>query len=196
MISAPRRFKPNNAAKASDYEVRKVKHAEASVFIKQHHYAKGCSLTSTEAFGLFRTGLLVGAALWMPPTKVCAESVDKAEWKKVLSLSRLAVLEGEPKNVASLFIGAMLRTLRREGRWVALVTFADESQGHTGAIYKATNWRYLGRTKPAPRWVDAQGRQVSVKATKSRTVSEMQKLGYRIEGRFSKHKFVFRLKGQ
>lgn len=189
------RFKPQDAAKASDYDVRQLPHAEAAAFIREHHYAKGCANTSTEAFGLFRGDVLVGAALWMPPTRVCAESVCKDDWKRVVSLSRLAVKPGEPKNAASLFIGAMLRALRRGKRWAAAVTFADESQGHSGTIYKATNWRYLGRTKPEPRWEDADGKQVSRRATKSRTSAEMKRLGYRMVGRFSKHKFVFNFKG-
>lgn len=186
------RFKPENAARAKDYDVRNVEHSIAAAFIREHHYAKGCANTSTDAFGLFRGDVLVGAALWMPPTRVCAESVDRDEWRKVVSLSRLAVAPDEPKNAASLFIGAMLRALRRQKRWVAVVTYADESQGHTGAIYKATNWRYLGRTKPEARWEDADGKQVSRKATKSRTKADMLRLGYRMVGKFCKHKFVFR----
>jgi hypothetical protein len=90
----------------------------------------------------------------------------------------------------------MLRALHREGRWVAAVTFADESQGHGGTIYRATNWRYLGRTKPEPRWEDANGRQISRLATKSRTAKDMTELGHRMVGKFSKHKYVWRFDGR
>lgn len=193
-MSAPKRarFKPANPAKAKDYRVERIPHAEAAPFIREHHYAKGCANTSTEAFGLYRGPILVGAAVWMPPTRVCAESVDREDWRRVISLSRLAVAPTEPQNAESLFIGAMLRAMQREGRWVAAVTFADESQGHGGTIYKATNWRYLGRTKPEPRWEDANGKQVSRLATKSRTAKDMAELGHRMVGKFSKHKYVWR----
>jgi hypothetical protein len=190
---AGERHKPENAARAADYRVERVPHADARAFIAEHHYARGCANTSTDAFGLFRAGVLVGAAVWMPPTRVCAESVNREHWRKVVALSRLAVAPTEPTNAASLFIGAMLRNLRQARRWVAAVTFADESQGHTGAIYKATNWQYVGRTKPEARWLDAEGRQVSRLATKSRTAADMAKLGHRMSGKFSKHKFVFPL---
>lgn len=112
--------------------------------------------------------------------------------KGALSLSRLAVAPTEPTNAESIFIGAMLRTLQHERRWVAAVTFADESQGHTGIIYRATNWRYLGRTKPEPRWVDETGRQVSRLATKSRRAKDMRERGYRMVGKYAKHKYIFR----
>jgi hypothetical protein len=108
----------------------------------------------------------------------------------VLALSRLAVAPTEPQNGASILIGESVRRIRRDGKWKALVTFADESQGHTGTIYRATNWRYIGRTKPYPRWEAPDGRQVAKKATRSRTEEEMRSLGYRMVGRFSKHKFI------
>ena len=185
-----RRFKPANGARRRDYRVARVPHADAAAFIREHHYAHGSANTSSESFGLFRANVLVGAALWMPPTKVCAITIDPVEWRRVLALSRLAVDQSEAQNAASLFIGNMLRTLNADRRWTASVTFADESQGHEGTIYKATNWRYLGRTKPEPRWVDANGKQVSRLATKSRTAAGMRERGHRMVGKFQKHKFA------
>jgi hypothetical protein len=184
------RFKPANRARSKDYVVSKIPHAQAAPFIVAHHYAHGCANTSTEAFGLFRRDTMVGAALWMPPTRVAAESVDRADWRRVLALSRLAVAPTEPTNAESLFIGAMLRTLNAERRWTCVVTYADESQGHDGTIYRATNWRYLGRTKPEPRWCDASGKQVSKLSTKTRKAEQMRALGHRMTGKFCKHKFA------
>lgn len=186
-------MKPENAARKGDYVVSRGPYKLLSQFIKEHHYAKGCANTATIAFGLYRSGTLVGAALWMPPTKVCAQSVAGVQWKNVLSLSRLAIAPGEPTNAASIFIGACIRDIRKEGRWSSLVTYADGSQGHTGTIYKATNWQYIGVTKPEPRWVDSDGRQVSRKSTKSRNNEQMKALGYRLDGKYSKHKFVMHL---
>lgn len=181
-------------ARRSDYNVRACSFAEGAALIRANHYAGGCANTATHMHGLFRrdTGALVGAAQWLPPTRVAAESVAGTEWRRVLSLSRVVVLEGEPQNATSLLVGRSVRLVARDGRWVALVTYADESQGHTGGIYRATNWRYMGRTKPEPRWLDADGKQVSRKATKSRTAEQMRNLGYAMSGRFSKHKFVLR----
>lgn len=116
------------------------------------------------------------------------------DWKRVLGLSRLAVTEGEPQNTASMLIGRSIRALRAERRWVGLLTYADTSQEHTGAIYRATNWIYCGLSRPGARWVDAQGRQVSVKTgPKTRSREEMLALGYTCEGSFAKHAFVMAL---
>jgi hypothetical protein len=145
------RFKPDVRAHRTDYVTRLVPHAEASAFIRLHHYAKGTANTSCYAFGLFQAERMVGAALWMPPIKACARSVSP-DWRRVLALSRMA-LEPLPTNAASHFLGAQMRFIRRDGRYVSLVTFADHAEGHVGTIYRATNWTYVGDTRPEQRFV-------------------------------------------
>lgn len=51
-MTAPKRprFKPVDGARTRDYDVRRIEHATAAPFIREHHYAKGCANTSTEAF--------------------------------------------------------------------------------------------------------------------------------------------------
>ena len=168
--------------------------------IRMHHYAKGCSKAG-KMFGAFRDGRLIGVAQWLPPTKVAAQSVLPDDWQRVTSLTRLVVLPGEPQNAATMLIAASLkrlRTLRREDgsrKWLACLTYADLSEGHTGAIYRASNWVYCGTTGAKPRWKDAAGRQVSPKAgPKTRTAAEMRALGYEVVGHFKKHKFTYALK--
>jgi len=118
--------------------------------------------------------------------------VDRENWKKVLSLTRLVIEPDVPQNACSFLLAHSVRLIRKEGRFGALVTYADESQGHTGTIYRAAGWEYVGRTGPYPRWVDAEGRQRAPKATKNRTKAEMEALGYVKTGSFFKHKFVLR----
>lgn len=176
-----------------DYEVRSISHAEGIAFIQQHHYAKGGSRTSVYMHGLFRKAddVLMGVCMWLPPTRVCAESVNRENWTRVLSLTRLAVHPEVPGNGASFLMAASMKMIRKEGKWASLVTYADTFMGHTGAIYKATNWTYVGLSSPTPRWESADGRQVAIKATRTRKKAEMEALGHKFIGRFRKHKFVY-----
>ena len=182
--------------RALDWEVRSVPLAVARQLVEQHHYARGASNTAVYVHGLYHqsTGQLHGVAWWLPPTRVAAESVNRVEWQRVLSLSRLVMLPGTPANACSFLLARSIRVIRRERRFATIVTYADESVGHTGGVYRAANWSYVGRTGPHPKWVDpASGRQVAVKATKSRTKAQMEQLGYQRVGSFHKHKFVLHL---
>lgn len=179
--------------KKNEWTVSDINQSDASKLVRDFHYSKGGSITSVYRHGLFRIGdpSPKGVAVWLPPTRVCAESVNKDGWKMVLSLTRLVCHPDCPKNAASFLLSNSIKKIKKDGRFLSLVTFADERMGHTGAIYKATNWQYLGLTKPTPCWIDpSSGRQVAIKSTKHRTVSEMRSLGYEKIGSFRKHKFV------
>lgn len=167
----------------------------AQDMVREHHYSRGGSNTAVYVHGLFRRedGELCGVVWWLPPTRVACESVNKEQWKQVLSLTRMVVLPGVPKNACTFLLARSVDMIRRDGRFVSLVTYADESQGHSGGVYRAANWSCVGRTGPYPRWLDAQGRQVAAKATKNRTKAQMLDLGHTRAGSFHKHKFVLHL---
>lgn len=181
-----------------DWDVRPAPLREAQDMVREHHYSRGGSNTAVYVHGLYRRedGRLSGVAWWLPPTRVACESVDRARWRQVLALTRLVVLPDVPPNACTFLMARSVRLIRADARFVSLVTYADESQGHTGTIYKAGNWTYVGRTGPYGRWVDpATGRQVSVKATTSRSAARMRELGYVRDGYYHKHKFVMYLDG-
>lgn len=157
--------------RACDYEVKEIHISMAKKFIERHHYSRSMSNTGTHLHGLYlRNGIqLLGVAAWLPPTKVAAMTVNERNWRRVVGLSRLAVHPLVPKNGASFLLGASERLIKDEQKWVSLVTYADEFCGHTGAIYRAANWEYVGRMKPQPRWEDDEGRQIAKRATRTRT---------------------------
>ncbi len=176
-----------------DYLVQSVDLRTCADMVAAYHYAKGGPNTAVFRHGLFRDGdpmTCLGVAWWLPPTKVAAHAIWPDNWRGVLTLCRLVVHPDVPQNGASFLMSASVRLIRQDPRWECLVTYADESQGHTGAIYKAAGWEQSGRTSQEARWVDPDGRQVSRKAgPKSRTTDEMLSLGYRVAGRSCKRRF-------
>ena len=187
-------MKPENALDKRDYRVETVPLREVQELVRQFHYARGGSNTATFRHGLIHreTGDLLGAAWWIPPTKAAAQSVDP-EWQRVINLTRLVVSPDAPTNAASFLLGKSMQAIKKDGRYRTLLTYADEGQGHSGAIYRATNWEYLGIRPGDPVYLDPTGRQVARKAGgKTRTNAEMLELGYVNTGRTRKHKFVFR----
>lgn len=175
----------------SDWTVEPVEYAEAKRFVERHHYAQGAANTG-RAHGVLnrRTRELVGVALWLPPTKAAAVATfPEGDWRRVVSLSRLAVAPDMPTNAASFLLGRSMRLVKQSRDYDCLVTYADERRGHTGAIYRATNWEYLGLVGPKTFWLDPSGRQVAAKsAGRNRTVAELLAMGC-VRGSSRKHKF-------
>lgn len=180
--------------RAADWEVRVVPLDVARALVEAYHYTHGASNTATYVHGLCpRESVwladVVGVAWWIPPTKSAAVATYPARWQGVLSLSRLVIAPGVPKNACSFLLARSMALIDRKA-WPCLVTYADEGQGHTGTIYRATNWREVGRTAPEATFVIG-ARQVSRKAGgKTRTRAEMTALGARCIGRFARRKFV------
>lgn len=178
----------------ADWCVRSVDIAIARRMIEREHYARGASNTATYLHGLFRVGdfwdeQCAGVAWWIPPTRSAAEATWPANWRGVLSLSRLAIEPDVPANACSFLLARSVKLIDRDA-WPCLVTYADEWRGHTGAIYRACNWRYVGMTNPQRVFV-RNGRMVARKAGgHTRTTAEMLALGAECVGAFSKHKFV------
>jgi hypothetical protein len=169
-----------------------ISQKQAEHLVELHHYAGGMSNTSIYRYGLFDwLGNLKGCAVWLCPTKNACLTVDPDDWKKVISLSRLAIASDVPRNAGTFLISRSCKEIKRDGRFRSLVSYADSSQGHTGLLYRAAGWMYVGPTAPTPLWIeDSSGRYRSIKTTKTLTVAQMKERGWSFKGNFVKHKFV------
>lgn len=176
----------------NDFYVKPIGKGIARELVERLHYAKSATNTGVYTHGLFRKGEEnpIGVAWWLPPTKNAAiATYPEGDWRKVLSLTRLAIEEFAPKNSASFLLSASVRLIDKQ-KWHCLVTYADTWRNHSGAIYKACNWEYLGKTKKSPVFVNQDGIMMGRKrGVKNLTVKEMQELGFVKVGEFEKHKF-------
>ncbi len=177
-----------------EWIVRAVNIDTARRLVEANHYAAGASNTATYLHGLFRSEDIFdeqcqGVAWWIPPTRAAAEATYPTRWQGVLSLSRLVIVPDVPKNACT-FLLARSRRLIDPATWPCFVTYADDWRGHTGAIYRADNWTYCGKTKPE-RTYCINGRMTARKAGgHTRTHAEMLSLGATLMGSFAKHKFM------
>ena len=167
--------------------------SEAVQLVKAFHYSKSAPNTATACHGLVNPdGVRVGAAIWIPPTKNAAMSVCGVHpWTGVLCLSRLVVAPEVPINGASFLLGRSMKLIDR-ARWPVLVTYADTALGHTGAIYRATNWQRLGEVPAGDTWVhtstgEQRGRK---RGPRTLTAAEMRAAGFERRPSAPKIKFV------
>ncbi len=119
---------------------------------KRHysHYVNG--VQSLYHYGLYKEGnfglpKMIGAMMYAYPSMpATAAKYNPINPTKCLELRRLVCIDDTPKNTESYFIGQTFKMLKRDTDMEVVVSFADQHHGHTGVIYKATNFEYLGET--------------------------------------------------
>jgi hypothetical protein len=123
--------------------------AALDIVIKNHylHRAAPCS----RAFGIFEKGGFFGGILkgvvcyGVPAYNPILKSIcGKDEMNNVYELTRLWIEDVVPKNGESFLISNSIKKLDKE----IIISYADTTQNHLGIVYQASNWQYIGLTKP------------------------------------------------
>lgn len=119
-------------------------------FIEKYHYSRninGC--ISKYCFALYSGNKLIGSAFFGEMSMANQYKRFSPNKEDVIELRRLVCIDDTPKNTESYFIGKMLRWLKNNTTIKIVVSYADEEYGHSGIIYKASNFKYLGFKKGA-----------------------------------------------
>ena len=123
-------------------------------FLKKWHYSDYVNIQAKHTFCLFKEGKfgipeMIGVCIYTRPAGPSAgQSYYPQNPDKVLELRRLCLIDDTPKNSESYFVGWTLRWLKKNTDWEFVLSYADEEQGHKGVIYRASNFKYLGKTSP------------------------------------------------
>lgn len=140
--------------KVSDYKVELSEYKVVKPLIEKWHYSNNTKgLHISYCFGLFREGRfgmdeLIGGMIFGVPSSMEGQKTDKYgnESGKVLELNRLCCIDNTPTNTESYFLGSTLKWLSKNTDYQVVVSYADPEYGHSGVIYKATNFVHYGMT--------------------------------------------------
>lgn len=187
-----------------DWTVNRVSRQEITGFIEMWHYSHSINGCMTDyCYALFDGEEMLGAMFF-------GRMAMANQWRRfggsaddVIELRRLCCTDGAPKNTESFFIGKALKLLSREWGGRVVVSYADREHGHSGTIYRASNFK---EEKPIPGakvivWGD---RQYHDKAIRTKYKGELKPFAKRIrealeDGRAyyrktaGKHTFVYHL---
>lgn len=143
------------------YQVKRIPAKIAKQYITMHHYSHGCMNCPSPCYALFEGGEIIGVLVFATP---CSENVrcsvfGEGHENEVIELHRLHILDCTPKNTESWFISKCIKLLKQDKpRVKAVISFADETAGHKGIIYRASNFYFIGKTSPTTFYVDESGR--------------------------------------
>lgn len=132
---------------AITYTVEPCERKEIRDFIEKWHYSHNINgLLSDYCFKLMDGDTMVGAMIYgglgmANCWKKYAESKDD-----IIELRRLCCIDDTPKNTESYFIGRTLKWLIKNTSIKKVISYADNTYGHRGTIYQASNFEHLGKT--------------------------------------------------
>lgn len=133
------------------WSVRRVDRKTITPFIESWHYSGGINgCISDYCYALFcDQGMMVGAMFF-------GRMAMANQWKRfsssandVIELRRLCCKDDTPKNTESFFICKALRMLSKDWDGSTVVSYADKEHGHSGIIYRASNFIELEEIKGA-----------------------------------------------
>lgn len=133
-----------------DYTVIACDRKYIKDFVEENHYSKsinGC--ISDFCYALLDGELLIGALFYgrLAMVNQWKKYADKKE--DVIELRRLVLIDNTLRNAESFFIAKSLKLLKKSWNGKVVISYADEEYNHTGIIYKASNFKYLGKSAGA-----------------------------------------------
>ena len=139
--------------KVTDFTVELVQRNAVVSFIEKHHYSHNVNgIQSYYHFGLYREGKfglpeMIGAMMYaMPSMPHTSKKYNPINPDKCFELRRLVCIDDTPKNAESFFIGKTIKWLKQNTNYEVIISFADKEHGHTGVIYRASNFEFIGET--------------------------------------------------
>jgi hypothetical protein len=157
-----------------DFFIDNVKKCEVKELLNTFHYLKDESKdfkVSPYSYGLYRNSVTdvlhiggplavcIFTGLPVPEIAVGAFGLQRHEQEGLYELSRLCVhpdVQREEYNITSWFVSRCIKRFRKDTEVKAILSYADSSR-HNGIIYRATNFKYYGRSDPKKDFYYADG---------------------------------------
>lgn len=151
------------------YDIRPCTIKDVACLCEAHHGYGSAGSTAVYCFGVYEDERLVAAFAWQPPAAGAALSVCHEVPGGVLALSRMVAVPKTERRLAHISkpLRIIMRRLIDRTRWPVLITYSDESMGHTGHVYKCSGWQPERDEKgepvrrKSPSYTNATGQRVS-----------------------------------
>lgn len=125
----------------NDLIVKPVKEETARMFFETFHYLSSARKGAT-SFGAYLGDDLVACISYTRPIR---QQISVKYKNDVLELTRLAIaVDIHCENLASWFIAKTIRQVDA----TTIISYSDTTVGHTGTVYKASNFRFDGEVAP------------------------------------------------
>jgi hypothetical protein len=142
--------------KAPAYDLRAVPLSAVRGLFERFHVYRSVGRIAAYVFAVIEDDQPVAAFTWQPPPPNAARTVCAALPVGVLALSRMVAVPHDERHLRHISkpLRRQMRALIDRTRWPVLVTYSDESVGHTGYVYKCSGWRATARNRAITLTID------------------------------------------
>lgn len=132
--------------KFSDLTISQITAAEANLFMSKYHHTASGGRNGIN-IGVKLNDITIAVAKYCYPNRTESATKQKLAYREVMELTRFAIHPSYQKhNLASWVLSRTYKLLPKTVK--CLITFADTTYGHTGTIYKSSNWQLDGTIRP------------------------------------------------
>ena len=123
-----------------------IRHIFEEFHYKKSHMGGGISI----CFAMFMDDKLVGGSVLGKPR-------HEKKYKNCIDIRRMACLDNSPCNSESYFLGQIIKWITCNTEYQNVLSYSDMTVGHSGTIYKASNFLEIGLTS-ATKYVEWEGK--------------------------------------
>lgn len=170
-------------------------HEAVKYACEKWHYSQCLPAGKLIKVGVWENERYIGCVIYS--CGACPQIHDPFKLKRteVCELTRVALTKHV--NPVSKFLAISLKLIKKKmPKMKMVVSYADPEQDHHGGIYQATNWIYLGETKPATHFKTSDGFNIHSKTLctgRKGLATKLVNEGKIVRVKTTKHKYIYPL---
>lgn len=130
----------------------------AAELLAKFHYLPRFRKGTKHRHGVWYNDVLIGTLIYSQPSYNSVINRHGLAASQIVELCRFVLHDNyHVNNLASFVISKSLKLLKRDTDLCLVVSFSDPHFGHSGIIYRASNWVFDGQTKPSYYYKDSEG---------------------------------------
>jgi hypothetical protein len=156
-------FQPNPDTKPKELKIKKVPAKQIRGYVATYHYTHIMPDNSMECYAGYYNDKLAGVIVFGngASNEAFTKIIPTIKVEEAREIMRLWCPDEMPKNTETRIIKEAIKQLPKKVKLI--VTFADEGKKHKGTIYQASNFTYLGMTKPNKMLINKEGKKFHVR---------------------------------
>lgn len=131
-----------------DLAIRQINSKDCRLLFEKYHYLANAERGGIY-YGAYLGSELVAAAIFSPLIRQNIGQMFNLKNNEIVELSRFCIHPSyQKKNLGSWFISRCIKGLKALKNYKLIISYADRTHNHDGALYKASNFELHGKVDP------------------------------------------------